>query len=166
MPTGARKKSDRYLAKKHEPFEKTLDYFPYGIIIADQDGNIEFVNSPIRYEFGDPGTRKCYEYFHDLSEPCSWCPSAKVFQGETIRWNWHSPKNSRDYELVDIPLFSSDGTIISKLEVFKDVTAHKRTENALRESEEKFRILAENSADVIWSMDANLGFTYLSPAVE
>lgn len=35
---------------------------------------------------------------------------------------------------------------------------------ALRESEENFRLLAENSLDCVWTLDTRLKFTYLSPS--
>lgn len=48
----------------------------------------------------------------------------------------------------------------------RDVTDRNLADIALSESEEKYRMLAANSVDVIWQMDLKLNFTYVSPKIQ
>lgn len=48
----------------------------------------------------------------------------------------------------------------------EDITAAKESEKVLKESQEMFKIMTENSNDVIWRLDCRYCFTYISPAGE
>jgi PAS domain S-box-containing protein len=47
-----------------------------------------------------------------------------------------------------------------------DITDRKLIEQALRENEEKFRALTENTPDIVFTVDLNSIFTYVSPHIE
>jgi two-component system, cell cycle sensor histidine kinase and response regulator CckA len=47
-----------------------------------------------------------------------------------------------------------------------EIADRMRSEKALYRSEQKYRLLAENIQDVIWMMDMNLNFTYVSPSIK
>lgn len=49
--------------------------------------------------------------------------------------------------------------------VIKDITQAKKAEAALQESEHRYRLLAEKTTDVIWTMSLDGRFTYVSPSV-
>jgi len=49
--------------------------------------------------------------------------------------------------------------------LIEEIEVRKTAENAHRESEERYRLLANNVMDVIWTKDMNLNPTYISPSI-
>jgi PAS domain S-box-containing protein len=63
------------------------------------------------------------------------------------------------------PIYDIQGNVAGAIESIRDVTERRQEEEALRESEGKYRFITERMSDVIWTLDANLGVQYVSPSI-
>lgn len=63
-------------------------------------------------------------------------------------------------------LYGPDGYPAGLMGVTRDVTERRKMEESLRDSERRYRLLAENITDVIWVADMNLNRTYVSPSAK
>jgi PAS domain S-box-containing protein len=70
------------------------------------------------------------------------------------------------FDTSKIPLRESDGEIIGIIGVSSDITDRKLAENALIESEEKYRTIANFTDDWEYWLDPNDRFIYCSPSCE
>ena len=62
------------------------------------------------------------------------------------------------------PVAGRDGQVAGILSVGTDITDRKFMEEALRQRERQYRLLAENVTDVIFGLDADLHYTFVSPS--
>lgn len=69
-------------------------------------------------------------------------------------------------EISITALYNKKGVLSGHCLAMHDITDLKRKEIALLQSEEKFRSMAENISDVIWMMDMNMNYTYVSPSIQ
>ncbi|HEY6009062.1 MAG TPA: PAS domain S-box protein, partial [Geobacteraceae bacterium] len=58
------------------------------------------------------------------------------------------------------------GEVTRSLAVLLDITEHRRAENALAESEKKFRVIVETTKEWIWTVNADMRHTYSNPAIQ
>ena len=68
----------------------------------------------------------------------------------------------RHQEAINYPVFSASGEFIEIVVTGVDVTERKRKDDALRESEAKFRDYAETASDWFWEMGPDYKFTQLT----
>ncbi|WP_417316274.1 EAL domain-containing protein [Cycloclasticus pugetii] len=74
-------------------------------------------------------------------------------------WHWFS---LRVKVLSRLP----DGRVKQLIGVIRDVTVQSESTEQLKTSEQRYRLLAENISDVIWSTDSSFHLNYISPSVK
>ena len=104
---------------------------------------------------------KCYEIFHDSDRPIPFCPAEDLLSGLEKPSSSEMFFNGRYFEttLYPVPL---NEYINSFIHIVKDITERKRVEQALRESEEKFRNLVEQSGVGVYIVQGGF-FKYVNP---
>ena len=78
---------------------------------------------------------------------------------------------TRDGRLVEtmlraVPELDADGRTIGTRAMYVDITERKGAEQALRESEERFRLIAGTTSDVIWDSDLTTGRVWRSEGMQ
>ena len=124
------------------------------IYVSDPETyQVLFANQKLKKLFGKKILgKKCYKVFQNLNEPCPFCTNKYIFGenlGKTHTWEFQNRKNKRWYRCVDKAIEWPKGKHV-RFEMAIDITEHKKMEEALRESEEKWRTLAEQSPNMIF----------------
>ncbi len=76
-----------------------------------------------------------------------------------------SPDGNRDYLVRVGPVRDATGAIVAGVATASEVTSSRRDLSRLRESEERFRLLAENSSDFVVRISANGVIEWVSPSL-
>jgi len=167
------KQTEEALRASEELFRNYLEYAPDGVYMSDMKGTFLYGNRRCEEIIGcrrEELIGKNFLELNILSEK-SLNKAVPLLQANIEG----KPTGPDEFELISkegrlIPVEISTSVVQRSgqgivLGFVRDITERKRAEEALKESEEKYRLIAENTADLITVMDVNLRFTYISPSI-
>ncbi len=150
-------------------FEAAAD----GFSVLDRDLNIIRVNQGFEAMFASEMPlvgKKCYQAYHGRELPCDGCPSLRAMEtGEPSRET--RPCVMRDgrrgwIELSSYPFRDLQGRVIGVIENVRDITEQKRAEEALLESERRYRAMIESMGDCVHLADTELRILLVNTALK
>jgi diguanylate cyclase (GGDEF)-like protein/PAS domain S-box-containing protein len=152
-----RQQVERALRLQTSRFEQLYENTPLAILMADSDEKVIAVNPAFESLFGFARTEVVDRQINDLITPperideASWL-SRRTLGGETVAQE--TVRRRKDGSPVPVQVFGvpviQDGRAALVYGIYVDQTERLRAEAALRESEEKFRSLAEQSLQGIF----------------
>ena len=147
-----------------------LDDMDEGMYVADPESHeILYANRTTKKDFGENiEGKKCYEALQGFEKPCDFCTNRFIFGeslGKSYIWEFQNLKNKRWYRCIDKAIKWHDEKMV-RYEMAIDIHDRKVAEEALRNSEEKYRYLVENIPEVIYTTDKDGIVSYVSPAIE
>lgn len=170
-----KKKIIRDLRKSEIKFHTILDTIKEGFFELDLSGSFTFVNDAEAKMLGYSKEELMGMNYRKYTSG----QAAKALRDVFIRmYQTSEPALLQDYEIImkdgtrcihelsATLIRNSSGRPVGFQGLSRDITKRKHIEQTLRESEERYRFIAENMNDVVWMADMDLRIKYVSPCIE
>lgn len=160
-----RKRMEEEVKKSEEKYRRLVETSNDMIFTVDLKGNFLFTNKALEKHLGysDKEIRKIngFELVHPQDLKIVKEQFAQLVEGKSVD-NMEYRYKAKPGHYVHIlnnasPIFDSQGNVVATLGIARDITEHKRADEALKESEEKFRNLFENANDAIFLANPKTG---------
>jgi len=166
-----RKQAEEALQAEKNKLQSLIDAMEETITIQDTEFNIIYQNEPSRIaSAGDHVGEKCYRVYEGKESICEGCPVKKAFKdgkSHTVeRMRVLSSGEVTFWENTANPIRDAEGRVVACLEIARNITERKKMEEALKESKERYKELADSITDIFFAMDKNLRYTYWNKASE
>jgi PAS domain S-box-containing protein len=166
------------LAAEKEKLVVTLRSIGDGVITTDRNGKVTLINEAAMELTGwsEPealgqGIEKIFKIINEITRiPCE-NPIKKVLATNGIvglaNHTILIARDGTERAIADSgsPIRSEEKDIIGVVLVFRDQTEERDYQDKISRNEKKYRLLSDNTLDVIWTMNLDLQFTYVNRAV-
>jgi len=95
----------------------------------------------------------CHEIWANSVNPCTDCPLEETIKTGQPQQGEITTPDGRVWSISGYPIKDTNGNVTSIVEVATEITTQKKTEEALRESEKKYRELLNGMNDTAWVID-------------
>lgn len=166
------RKAAQEVKDKNEFIKQVVDTSPSIIFVKDAEGNFSFVNTECANLFGKPVEEiigvNVNLFYACKEEPAFYNLVDKqvIDEGKEVRVTEKFTKENGEVvwlNTVKKPLISANGEV-HVLGISTNITEQRQAQQRLEESEELFRLLSENSKDLISLHEPNGRYIYVSKA--
>lgn len=143
------------LTLANQRFQSILDGTHAAVYVADMESHeVLFLNSHARDLLGDVVGKICWQTIQTgQTGPCAFCTNSRLLDAEgqpgpPVSWEHFNPSLQRWFQLHDRAIPWDDGRVV-RMEIAFDISEQKAAEAALRESEQRYRRLFDQSRDAL-----------------
>ncbi len=168
------KRAEEALRQSEERFRNMANMLPQTIFEVDERGDITFVNRQGYQTFGY--SEEDIVRGINLLQIIDPEDHARAVENLSRRINGEEPPANeytavrKDGSRLPVVIYArsmiQDGRYAGMRGILIDMTEHKKAEEALRQSEARYRLITDNTADSIWALGPDLRIAYQSPSGE